>query len=201
MQSNDELANHLITKLATGESLRKEIRANILSTSLDAVNQLRRWIIEVITISSAILGTFLALSSQGNNIVSNVIFVKIALYCVILLIGFGLLYIKNALLKDIRNMKKWYEEQDKILSKSIQLMELWLLKRDDNLLIEIDNNSKAFNILRKQDENNNKPDYSFIIISVLFVSFLVLICLSMINFPTPVNPPRESIQTIHKLSK
>jgi len=173
----------LIDNIKDDKELLKEIRSIHIKASIESVNQLRKWIIEVITISSAILGAFIAISGSNPAIIKNPMVLKAAIMVKLIIIGYGILYVKNQLKNDIIGLTNQNNRYTDHMTKIIELKTKYYIENDDKYLSELAKQEDDYINYVKESEKNKvkKHDYSYEIITWLFIVAIIMIFISTID--------------------
>ncbi|MFA5034795.1 MAG: hypothetical protein WC500_03335 [Candidatus Margulisiibacteriota bacterium] len=166
--------------LRDNKDLEKEIRTTYLQATSNSVDQLRRWIVETITISSTILGAFIAISANNSQLIKNPSLLKYALLLVLILIVYSVIYIKNSLFNDIKGLISQSDEYLDVLCKQRICKTKYILTKEPSCLEDLRKiESEQLETIKKRNANKKKSNMPYSIVTYLFIAILILLLISM----------------------
>ncbi|MCK5707803.1 MAG: hypothetical protein KAI43_09125 [Candidatus Aureabacteria bacterium] len=151
------------------DPLKKEIRENILKGQFQAIENLRKWTLSVITLSSVIFATVIPISGATKPFKNDCYIV--ALFFFTFIIISGIFKLKNEIIKTINELPKTHEELINLVNK---------IKPCDT--------KQEFDDLNREIEETCKVESSFLsryyydIICYLFATAVILVFLSYFDF-------------------
>lgn len=167
----NELAKHI----ELTEKMWTEIRQNYFVLSVENIKSAEKWLFEVITISSVIMGFLSAMRSQND------ILIKIAFFFFIITIFLGVVFHKKFVDKGKKELDERYQKYEKIMAEKIKIERTALLT----------NTQESYNLAndflrgiadKEQIGKQNKLFNMDNIILIFFSSAMLLLFLSYIDF-------------------
>jgi hypothetical protein len=163
-------------------ALRDKIGEKYLDVAIKSIEQMRRWVFEVITISSAIMGVFVVIGSD-KPFIKNSQLLPFSLLLLLAVIVYGIAHLKRSIEKDINELPKQAERLRNMQNEVIKAKTTFYNEKSQ------DNADKLHQIIKKsvkeldgKSKQTPKKDYSGDIIVLLFSAALILISFSMLDF-------------------
>lgn len=177
--SKEEIFKRLEQDIQANEEMRERLNEKYSGLIIKSIEQIRIWVYQVITISSAILGAFILLGGN-SSFVRNRGHLLIAFILLIIVIIYGISHLKRVIENDINGLTKQADLMDKTVKRVIDAKKQIVIeptKESYDKLLNIQQEG-IFN----PPETKAKLIYSYDIILLLFVLGLAFMLLSMIDF-------------------
>ena len=163
-------------------ALRDKIGEKYLDVAIKSIEQMRRWIFEVITISSAILDVFIVTGSDKPFIINSQ-FLPFSLFLLLAVIVYGTTHLKRSIEKDINELPKQAERLRNIQNEVIKVKTAFYNEKSQDNVDKLHQiTEKSVKELDERIKQPQKKDYSGDIIVLLFSAALILILFSMLDF-------------------
>lgn len=173
--SNQEINMYLRENLKKHEQTREAFRQIGMKVSIKSIEEIRKWVFEVLTLSSAILGVFIAIGSNSPMIKHKDI-LSYAFISFILAIIYGFYKLKRGMEGDIDNVPKIINKYCESQTNIIRAEEEFYLKRTKDAFEKMQQtNKKELERMESFGTTKEKRNYDFDIIFYLFFLGLVFI--------------------------
>jgi ABC-type transport system involved in cytochrome bd biosynthesis fused ATPase/permease subunit len=177
--SREELLRRVEQDIRDDEETRNRFSEKYANVSIKSIEQIRIWVYQVVTLSSAILGAFILLGGN-SSFVKNGNHLIIAFCLLITVIIYGISHLKNIIEKDINELHIQSKLANEILTRAIQVKKKMLSEQSKESYDEFLKAKEES--LAKLPKITERKVYSYDIILLIFVMALIFLLISIIDF-------------------
>ena len=183
MELSDKIVNSIEKEIEEAKELETEIRKISIEFQHKNISAVRQLIVQTVLLSAAIIGILVNIGEHGI-LIKNRVFVVIAIFLLVFLIAYALIYLKRILEKENNDLPLTYARFSDVLSKKIRYSKELLAGPCEEALTKYLKSLAEEKERLQQDVTaqaaQRKKDYILGILIYVFIGALILILISVL---------------------